>query len=168
MSGLRQALASHRASLSRRAWLWAALLLLAGHSAAASTANLPSARSLPDELALALKAGQPLVVLVSLDGCPFCRTVRDHHLSPLRTQQGLPVVQLDMRSATSVQDFNGTARTHDAMVRAWSVTIAPSVLFFGQGGAEVAPRLLGAGLADYYGAYLDERLAQARSVLKRP
>ena len=167
MNGLRQALASHRASLSRRTLLGAGLLLVAGHSAAGPI-GLPSARSMRDELTLAIKAGQPLVVLVSLDGCPFCRTVRDHHLSPLRTQQGLPVVQLDMGSAAAVHDFDGMARTHDALVRSWKVAIAPSVLFFGPGGAEVAPRLLGAGLADYYGAYLDERLAQARSVLKRP
>lgn len=151
--------------LSRRAWLGAALLLGATRSADAG-ASLPGARSLRDELALALKGGQPLVVLVSLDGCPFCKTVREHHLSPLRTQQGLPVVQVDMRSATSVQDFDGTTRTHDALVRAWKVALAPTVLFFGRGGSELAGRLEGGGSPDYYGAYLDQRLAQAGAALK--
>lgn len=151
--------------LSRRAWLGAALLLGATGSADAG-ASLPVARSLRDELALALKGGQPLVVLVSLDGCPFCRTVREHHLSPLRTQQGLPVVQVDMRSATAVQDFDGTTRTHDALVRAWRVALAPTVLFFGRGGIELAARLEGGGSPDYYAAYLDRRLAQAGAALK--
>ena len=35
---------------------------------------LPVPNSLADELALALKADQPLVVMVSLEGCPFCRS----------------------------------------------------------------------------------------------
>ena len=35
-------------------------------------AVLPPARSLPDELALALRQGLPLVVMVSLEGCPYC------------------------------------------------------------------------------------------------
>ena len=151
--------------LTRRAWLAAALL---PGGAGAAAANLPAAWSLRDELALALKSGNPLVVLVSLEGCPFCKAVREHYLGPMRTQQGLPVVQLDMRSAAPVQDFNGAARTHDALVRAWNVTLAPSVLFFGRSGVEVAPRLAGAASPDYYGAYLDERLAQARAKRNYP
>ena len=154
--------------LTRRAWLGGALLLGAARPARTAPATLPSARSLRDELALALKGNRPLVVLVSLDGCPYCRVAREHYLGPLREQQGLPVVQLDMRSAAPVQDFNGAARTHDALVRAWNVALAPSVLFFGRSGVEVAPRLAGAASPDYYGAYLDERLAQARAAFKSP
>ena len=154
-------------NLTRRAWLGAALLLGVVPSTGAAV-SLPRARSLRDELALALKRGQPLVVLVSLDGCAFCKMARDHYLSPLREQQGLPVVQLDMRSAAPVQDFKGVALTHDALVRAWGISLAPVVLFFGRDGLEVAPRLVGVGSPDYYGAYLDERLVQARSALKAP
>ena len=84
----------------------------------------------------------------------------------MREQQALPVVQVDMRSAAAVQDFKGAVRTHDRLVRAWNVTAAPTVLFFGRGGAEVAPRLVGGGAADFYGAYLDQRLEQARAALK--
>lgn len=152
----------------RRAWLAGALWLGAAGAIGAAQTALPAARSLRDELTLALRGGNPLVVMVSLDGCPFCKTARDHYLSPLREQQGLPVVQVDMRSAAGVQDFKGAAFTHDALVRAWNVTLAPTVLFFGHDGAEVAPRLRGAGSRDYYGTLLEQRLAQARAALKRP
>lgn len=154
--------------LTRRAWLGAALLPGGTRNAGAATATLPVARSLRDELALALKAGQPLVVLVSLEGCVFCKAVREHYLGPMHAQQGLPVVQLDMRGDTPVQDFKGAPRTHDALVRAWNVPLAPTVLFFGRAGVEVAARLAGAASSDYYGAYLDDRLAQARAALKAP
>lgn len=127
---------------------------------------LPAAQSLPDELQQALRTGSPLVVMVSLDGCPFCKVARENYLAPLHQQEGLPVVQVDMRSARTVRNFAGATATHDQMVRTWGVKLAPTVLFFGRGGVEVAQRLNGGYIPDFYGAYLDERLAQARKALK--
>ena len=129
-------------------------------------ATLPLSVSLPDELAMALKKGQPLVVMVSLDGCPFCKMARENYLGPLHEQQGLPVVQVDMRSTRMLKNFNGTSLTHDEMRRAWGVKISPTVLFFGKGGQEVAERMVGGYIPDFYGAYLDERLKQARAAIK--
>lgn len=152
--------------LTRRVWLSSALILGVLPSVSAATGTLPRAKSLREELALALKDGHPLVVLVSLDGCPFCKVVRENYLGPLHQQQGLPVVQVDMQGGAAVQDFKGAALTHDALVHAWNVTLAPTVLFFGRGAAEVAPRLKGIGSADYYGAFLEQRLEQARAAIK--
>lgn len=152
--------------LTRRTCLGLALLCGIVRVAGATPITLPIAKSLRDELALALKDGHPLVVLVSLDGCPFCKVVRENYLSPLHQQQGLPVVQVDMQSGAAVQDFKGAAFTHDALVHAWNVTLAPTVLFFGRDGAEVAPRLNGIGSLDYYGGLLDARLEQAQSAIK--
>ena len=127
---------------------------------------LPAAQSLPDELQAALRTGSPLVVMVSLDGCPFCKVARENYLRAAGPAEGLPVVQVDMRSARTLRDFAGATATHDQMVRAWGVKLAPTVLFFGRGGVEVAQRLNGGYIPDFYGAYLDERLAQARKALK--
>ena len=129
-------------------------------------ATLPLSVSLPDELALALKKGQPLVVMVGLDGCPFCKMARENYLGPLHEQQGLPVVQVDMRSTRMLKNFNGTSLTHDEMRRAWGVKMAPTVLFFGKGGQEVAERMVGGYIPDFYGAYLDARLKHARAAIK--
>lgn len=128
--------------------------------------TLPAPQSLADELLLANKAGQPLVVMVSLEGCPFCRVARDSYLGPMRQQEKVPVVQIDMRTATPVRDFNQVAVTHDAMARAWAIKVAPTVLFFGPGEREVAERLVGGYIADFYGAYLDERMKTARAAIR--
>lgn len=154
--------------LTRRAWLSSALLLGVRPSASAATGMLPRASSLRDELAQALHAGNPLLVLVSLGGCPYCKVVRENYLSPLRVEQGLVIVQVDMQSAAVVQDFKGATFTHDALVHAWNVRSAPTVLFFGRGGSEIAPRLEGIGSPDYYGALLEQRLEQAQSAIKAP
>ena len=127
-------------------------------------ATLPAAQSLPDELAQALKKKQPLVVMVSLDGCVFCHQARQSHLSPMH-REGTAIVQVDMRNNQPVLDFAGKLTTHDELTRRWRVSITPTLLFFGPGGKEVAERMEGAYLADFYGPYLDERMAQGRKAL---
>lgn len=151
--------------ISRRRFTVAATALGAFVWRPAAGATLPAAQSLQAELAAALGQGKPLVVMASLDGCPFCRTVRDSHLAPLHAQMRQPVVQLDMGSQHAVRDFDGTPSTHQAMLHKWSVGIAPTVLFFGKGGREVAERLAGALIPDFYGAYLEERLRTAQRSL---
>ncbi len=133
----------------------------------ARAATLPAPPSLATALSAALQGGQPLVMLASLAGCPFCRQVRDNYLAPLRESGGLPVVQLDLASPQAVLDFDSTATTHDQLLRRWGIRIAPTLLFFGPGGREAAPRLVGASIPDFYGAYLDQRIEIARQSLAR-
>jgi hypothetical protein len=131
----------------------------------AEEATLPAPASLEAELAAALKSGHPLVVMASLEGCPFCKFVRESHLAPLRRETPQPVVQLDHASMQPVRDFRGKATSHDQLLRAWDITTYPTVLFFGKGAREVAERLVGASIPDFYGAYLEQRLQQARAGL---
>lgn len=134
--------------------------------ARATGATLPAPVALDHALARALEKGNPLVVMVSLEGCPFCRVARDSYLAPLHREGSVAVYQIDMRSAQAVRDFSGATRSHEDMVRAWRVTIAPTVLFFGAQGKEIVARLEGGYIPDFYGAYLDQRLEQARALIK--
>lgn len=149
-----------RIALSPLALWFAGAAAPAGHAA-----MLPAAQSLASELAQALRAGKPLLVMASLDGCPFCGLVRDNYLAPLLREGAIAVVQLDMRSDQVVTGFDDVRTTHRETLRAWSVKVAPTVLFFGRGAREAAPRLEGASIPDFYGAYLDERLRTARRSL---
>ncbi len=134
-------------------------------NANAASAKLPSSKSLNEELENALKTKEPLIVMVSLEGCPFCRVARDSYLGPMQ-KQGMPIVQVDMRSESLLKNFAGQSQTHDQMVKAWRVSIAPTLLFFGPKGKEVAERMEGGYLPDFYGAYLDERISAARKILR--
>ena len=102
--------------------------------------------------------------MVSLHGCPWCEESRNNYLAPMHAEQGLPVVQVDMRSQQTTRNLQGQASTHDALVRAWQVKVAPTLLFLGREGREVADRLIG-GSPDFYHAYLERRLEQARQTL---
>ena len=151
----------------RRQWLVAACLAgwqVPGRAQSAIAAILPVSRSLPDELAIALQKGQPLIVMASLAGCVFCRQARESHLSPMH-QAGSSIVQIDLRSPQPVLNFAGQSTTHDQLARLWKISITPTLLFFGPGGKEVAERMEGDYQPDFYGPYLEERLAKVRKLL---
>jgi hypothetical protein len=155
-------------SSPRRHWLKAALLVPAAGAvltAPVVAAELPVPTSLTDELTLAQAQGNPLLVIVTLRGCPFCKIATENYLIPLRREQGVPIVQINMRSGQAIQGFGGTAQTHAGLSHLWGIKVAPTVLFFGRGGVEVAERLVGGYLPDFYGAYLDERVRVARLAL---
>ena len=126
--------------------------------------SLPLAIDLPAHAKLAAQRGQALTVLVSLPGCTFCERVRRSNLLP-RLAEGQAIVQVDFRSTLSVRDWQGGLSTHDELTRLWKVKLAPTLLFFGPGGQELAERMQGAYQPDFYDAYLDERLNRARSRL---
>jgi thioredoxin-related protein len=151
--------------LKRRTLLAAAALFPVVQIAHAAPITLPSAVSLPDELKVALASGSPLLVMVSLEGCPFCRVARESYFGPMRERHGLPVVQVDMRSKQMLRNLQGVMQTHDEWIRAMGVKVAPTVLFFGRGGTEIVERMTGGYIPDFYGGYLDERLRQAKASL---
>jgi thioredoxin-related protein len=131
----------------------------------AAPVHLPASSSLPDELDKALKAKEPLIVMVSLAGCPFCKMARESYLGPMQ-KQGFPIVQVDMRSEFPVKGLTGQMQTHDQLVKQWRVSIAPTLIFLGPKGQELAERMEGGYLPDFYGAYLDERITLARKSLR--
>ena len=154
-------------AVSRRRWLQgSALALGAATSGVAIAAELPVPASLPDELAAALKKGGPLLVMVTLRGCPFCKIATENYLLPLQREQALSIVQIDMRSKKTIQGFGGPPQSQESLSRLWGIKVAPTVLFFGRGGVEVAERLVGGYLPDFYGAYLDERVRTARAAVR--
>lgn len=115
---------------------------------------------------MALQRGEPLVVMVSLPGCPYCKITRENYLGPMHAQEGLSVVQVDLQSRQRVKDFKGAVVTHEQLIEGWGIKIAPTLLFFGPMGKELVPRLEGVASPDFYGAYLDQRLAQARRLVQ--
>jgi hypothetical protein len=135
--------------------------------ARAQETALPRPASLPGEAQAASRRGEPLVLLVSLPGCPYCERIRRGYLTPLSRESGGGVVQIDLGSAQPLVDFDDATRTHDTVARARQATFTPTVLFLGPRGDEIAERLVGAGVPDFYGAYFEQRLVTARKAVSR-
>ena len=130
----------------------------------ASERLLPTAADMRQSLAAALQRRQPLVVLATLHGCPFCKVARENYLVPA-LREGAVVAQIHFLSRLPVRDWQGNATTHGQLVKDLQVEVAPTLLFYGRDAREVAPRLTAGSTSDFYGAYLDERLAQARAAV---
>jgi hypothetical protein len=104
--------------------------------------------------------------MTTLKGCPYCDLVRGSYLGPMLRDGQVHAIQLDMRDRSApLQGFGGRT-TPMAQVKAWKATFAPTVLFLGPKGEELAERLVGVAVPDLYGGFLDARLTEARQQLK--
>jgi thioredoxin-related protein len=146
--------------------LAATLVATAGLAHAKDTA-LPVPTSLPQAAQASKAQGQPLVLLISLPGCVYCEMVRRNYLMPLLADTGLQAWQLDStNSSARLMGFDGQATSAAAQAQVWKATFTPTVLFLGSQGQELAERLVGIAVPDFYGAYLDQRLAEAHKALQ--
>jgi hypothetical protein len=64
-------------------------------------------------------------------------------------------------------DFAGKNISKAAWIKTQRIKVTPTLLFLNAGGEEIAPRIEGASVPDFYGAYLDERLTTARQRLSQ-
>ena len=128
---------------------------------------LPVPASLRQAALTAKAKSEPLVVLISLPGCVYCELVRRSYLLPARLNDGLQAWQLDVTDKTTpLTGFQGEATTAFSQAKAWKASFTPTVLFLGGQGQELAERLVGIAVPDFYGAYLEQRLVTARKALK--
>ena len=135
----------------------------------AAQSALTPARDLAADAKLVASGGVPLIVMVSLPGCPHCEVVRRSHLLPLlndRTATRKPLIrQVEMNGQGTLKDFSGRATTHAEFASRYKINIAPVVMFFGATGEMISEPLVGSMIPDYYGAYFDAALTEARSKL---
>ncbi|HET6598549.1 MAG TPA: hypothetical protein VFG60_01190, partial [Burkholderiaceae bacterium] len=71
-------------------------------TARARETALPRPSSLAKAARRAALRGQPLVLLVSLPGCPYCESIRRSHLLPLQRERGDGVFQIDLGGARTL------------------------------------------------------------------
>ena len=127
---------------------------------------LPVPASLPQAALMARAKGEPLVMLISLPGCVYCELVRRSYLLPARLNDGLQAWQLNVNDKTTpLIGFNGQRTNANEQAIVWRATFTPTVLFFDSNGQELAERLTGIAVPDFYGAYLEQRLLAARKTL---
>jgi hypothetical protein len=134
--------------------------------ARAQGGHLPQPRSLKALLARVGRDGRPVVAMFSIDGCPWCEAIRREQLNSLLREQAERGTAFDDADGAVAGAGPAPARWREAaspaaLARLLGVKIAPTLVFLGPDG-EVAERLVGYGSPDFFSAYLDERIDQAR------
>jgi len=163
-----------RSSKWFRRWM-AAALLTSSSAGVALAADSPHRLDRPESHEAVLRDSareqRVVVALFTLPGCPFCEAIRRDQLSHLAREQvarGLRLVEYDL---TDRKAFTGSRADADspasaaALAASLGIRLAPTVVFLGPDGSELAERLVGYSSPDFYGAYLEQRIAQARSRL---
>jgi thioredoxin-related protein len=116
------------------------------------------------EARLASERGEPLLLFFSLEGCVYCEALRAEqlrHVHARRETLGVRLVEMRIDDDRPIPGLE-PARSPRQVAAAMKVRIAPTLLFL-HGEREVAERLVGYSNQDFYGAYLDERIATARA-----
>jgi thioredoxin-related protein len=132
----------------------------------AKTALLPWPADLQQVAKQANARTEPLVIMVSLPGCPWCELLRRNYLGPMQSE-GVAAYEFMINEQKRILlDFSAQRITPAALSAALKITITPTLLFFNAQGQEIAPRIEGVASADFIGAILDERLTIARERLK--
>ena len=138
--------------------------------------SLPRPESLAELAARAQRERRPVVALFSREGCGWCEAIRREQLAHLAREaqaRGVLVVEFDLADARPFSPPAPRERSEDwaseespaALARRLGIRVAPTVAFLGRGG-ELAERLVGYGSPDFYGAYLDQRIDQARGAIR--
>jgi thioredoxin-related protein len=143
-----------------------AILLAYSTTVCGKETALPTPTSLRQVASAAQAKGEPLVVLVSLPGCPWCELLRRNYLVPMRSE-GVHAFQITVNDRQVViTNFQGLASHGAAIAQSYRAQLTPTVLFLSASGAEIAPRIEGVASVDLIGSLLDERLDTARKRLR--
>ena len=147
-----------------------ATLLITAFSTVSAGATLSTAHDLAADAKSAAHFCRPLIVLVSLAGCPHCEVVRRSHLLPLLRDETVapkPTIrQVEINGRENLLDFNGQAITHAEFAQRYNINIAPAVLFLDVNGQLLTEPLMGSMIPEFYGAYFDAALNKANATLR--
>jgi thioredoxin-related protein len=155
---------------------WAFAMTLLGQltqfaNATEAWPSLPQPVDLRQEARLVEKTAKPLVMLFSLPDCAFCTEVRRNYLTPLirdlPASQRPIVREVVITSERAMNDFAGAASTQSAFAARYKTKVAPTVIMMDATGKPLAEPIIGAGMAGFYGAFLDRALEQAEKALAR-
>ncbi len=126
--------------------------------------RVPLTTNLQADAALAQARGVPLLIMFSLDNCPYCMVVRDEFLDPMqrnsdyRSKVLMRVLKMD---GDFVTDFDGHRVPVDDLAVRYGASVAPTVVLLDYHGQMLAKRLLGITTPDFYGGYLDAAIDES-------
>lgn len=110
-----------------------------------------------------------VVILFSVPDCVYCEKVRQQslrhiHIDPnYKGKVGVYEIDFSDDRQTFIW-FDGKRYTGKALAAPLNVKFSPTVMVFNSKGAVAGKPLLGSGLPDFYGAYLDELIRIAWSL----
>ena len=153
-------------TFSRHILAWG-LLYFAAHAAAAGV--LVQGSNLRRDAREAAQRRIPMMLFFTQSACPYCERARREYLAPLARDPMTAerVVLREIAIESSLIDLDGRRVAAREFALAYNVRLFPSVLLIDGSGRLLADPLVGYTVPDFYGAYLEARVAAATGKLER-
>ena len=150
-----------------RVLIWQVILacaLLPLHDLAGADQGVAVSRDLRADARAAAQNHQPLLLFFTLEGCPYCERVRREYIGPMSRdpEQAARALIREVPIESTLAGFDGAPRSARDLAAAFKVTLFPTVVLVNAQGLPLAEPLVGFSSADFYGAYLDDRIATAQ------
>ena len=152
--------------ISLLAWLILALPMSVSGSADGHILEVKDLRAASQQ---AKEQGLVLMLEFSSDYCSYCRRLEEEYLKPMlrSTEYDDKVIirRINLDSYIQLVNFDGRSLSPSQFAAQYNVFVTPTLVFLNDRGEELADPLVGLGTEGFFGAYIDQHIAQARSRL---
>jgi len=154
----------------QRASLALLFLLLGQQFSLAASVEIPQAVNLSETGQLSRQQSIPVIVFVSRDACPYCRTLRKSILGPMfaaeKFEQRAILLEVSLDRVDSFKGFGAKKVTAQAFGEHYNAGITPTLLFLDSEGREIGKRLVGISNLELYGYYLQQSINEATQAIR--
>ena len=147
--------------------LW---VLISPSPLAADLGDIPVADNLAEIGQVSRQQKIPIIIFVTRDACPYCRTLRDKILQPMtaasKFEHRAILVEVSLDRADEMTGFDNDGITAGAFARHYGADITPTLLFLNAQGQEVSKRQVGISNLEFYGHYLQKSIDKATAAIR--
>ncbi len=117
----------------------------------------------------------PVLMLFSMENCPYCMDVEEEYLKPLLRNaeyRGKVLIRkIRNDGINTVRDFKGEQRDAGDLIDDYNVSMVPTLILVDSHGKQIAPAIIGIKNSHYYSAELDDAIdasiQKLRAIAKR-
>jgi thioredoxin-related protein len=146
-----------------------AMLASAVYAAREEAVEMITASDLRDEARIAREGDLVLVLEFSSEYCGYCRKLEAMFLLPMQRNADYDdkvlIRSVSLDSYETLTDFEGNFISTREFAARYQVSVTPTLVFLNSDGLEISDKLVGIWSEDFFGAYIDNRIEEARAGL---
>lgn len=146
-------------------------LMLTHPATAVASVEVPMAENLQTDSVQCETRRLPILLMFSAEECPFCHTVEEEFLKPMMISgdydDKVMIRKVMLDGHDDAVGFDGEPLDASLLAAQYNVFATPTLVFVDGQGNEIAEKLIGVNTVDYYGAYLDQSIDEAKQTLTK-
>ncbi len=107
----------------------------------------------------------PLLILFTIDDCPFCYRVKDEFLNPMIISgdydDKVLIRELNMDHVSELTDFDGDTVSARTFAHKYRVYLYPTMIIVNENGCQLSEKIVGLNTPSMFGGRIDDAIDQA-------